>query len=69
MGSGIRGGQTIGHFDSNCFGQPVDLVSGEVNSTNGTSLLPGNLGATLLTLGDVDPQKYTAALPIQAIIS
>jgi hypothetical protein len=69
MGSGIRGGQTIGHFDSNCFGQPVDLESGEVNSTNGTNLLPGNLGATLLTLGDVDPQKYTAALPIQAIIS
>jgi hypothetical protein len=67
MGSGIRGGQTIGHFDQNCFGQSIDLQSGELDS-NGTKLLPGNLGATLLTLGDVNPQKYTDALPIQAII-
>ena len=67
MGSGIRGGQTIGHFDHNCFGQSIDLQSGELDS-NGTKLLPGNLGATLLSLGDVDPQKYTDALPIQAII-
>ena len=68
MGSGIRGGQTIGHFDNNCFGQSINLQSGELNA-NGTKLLPGHLGATLLTLGDVDPQKYTDALPIQAIIS
>ena len=67
MGSGIRGGQTIGQFDPNCFGQSIDLQSGELDA-NGTKLLPGNLGATLLSLGDVNPQKYTDALPIQAII-
>ena len=54
-------------FDNNCFGQSINLQSGELNA-NGTKLLPGHLGATLLTLGDVDPQKYTDALPIQAII-
>ena len=44
MGSGIRGGQTIGQFDPNCFGQSIDLQSGELDA-NGTKLLPGNLGA------------------------
>lgn len=69
MGSGIRGGQTIGHFDTNCFGQAIDLDSGEVNPTLGTKLLPSHLGATLLFLGDVEPQKYTDALPITAAIN
>ena len=68
MGSGIRGGQTIGQFDPNCFGQSIDLQSGELDA-NGTKLLPGILGELLLlSLGDADPQKYTDALPIQAII-
>ena len=37
MGSGIRGGQTIGQFDPNCFGQSIDLQSGELDA-NGTKM-------------------------------
>ena len=57
MGAGIRGGQTIGGFDEYCFGRPIDLASGELYS-QGTALLPGHIGATLLTLADVDPYAY-----------
>ena len=51
----------------NCFGQSIDLQSGELDS-NGTKIIDRKFGGyTLLTLGDVNPQKYTDALPIQEI--
>jgi hypothetical protein len=57
IGSGIRGGQVVGGLDEYGQGRTVDLESG-ASAQGGTSLLPEHLGATLLTLGDVDPAAY-----------
>ena len=68
IGSGVQGGQTIGGYDSYCFGQKVNLATGSV-SDNGVSLVPGHLGATLLHLADIDPTEFVVdAEPIWAAI-
>ena len=68
VGSGIRGGQTIGALDAYGQGQPVDLSTGAIRS-DGTALLPEHLGATLLALGDVDPDEFVeGSSPIDAVI-
>jgi hypothetical protein len=54
LGSGVQGGQVIGAMDENFQGLPVDLRTGELRS-DGTGLVPGHLGATLLALGGEDP--------------
>ena len=67
IGAGIEGGQTIGGFDEYCIGQPINMQSGLVSET-GVLLTPKEVGATLLTLADIDPTQYTDSDPIQAII-
>jgi len=68
VGSGIQGGQTIGGLDANGQGRPIDLGTGIVNDS-GTSLLPEHIGATLLTLGDVDPDEFLESTsPIAAVL-
>jgi hypothetical protein len=52
FGAGVRGDVHVGGYDEGGFGRTVDLASG---GDGGVSVLPGNLGATLLALGDVDP--------------
>ena len=69
VGSGIQGGQTIGALDAYGQGQAIDLGTGAIRST-GTALLPEHLGATLLTLGDVDPEEFIGdAQAISAVIA
>ena len=67
MGAGIEGGQTIGGYDEYCLGQPTDLLSGQIQE-NGTLLTPKEIGATLLTLADIDHKVYLDSDPIQAIL-
>ena len=57
LGSGIEGGQTIGSFDTNCFGRKIQLSTGEVSET-GVSMTPAHIGSTLLQLADIDPGRY-----------
>lgn len=54
IGAGVAGGRVIGGMSDVYAGRPVDLVSGEPDDA-GTPLVPGNLGATLLALADIDP--------------
>ena len=69
VGSGIRGNQTIGALDLYGQGQPIDLETGIVRD-GGTALLPEHLGATLLALGDVDPEEFLdSPRPIEAVMS
>ena len=69
VGSGIRGNQTIGALDLYGQGQPIDLETGIVRD-GGTALLPEHLGATLLALGDVDPEEFLdSPSPIEAVMS
>ena len=67
IGSGVQGGQSIGGYDDFSLGLPVDLNSGEVDQ-EGTPLDCNNIGATLLTLADIDPAEFTSANPIYAAI-
>jgi hypothetical protein len=54
MGSGIRGGHSVGGLDAYGRGQRVDLGTGDVSDA-GVALTPGHLGATVLTLAGLDP--------------
>ncbi len=48
IGSGVRGGQTIGSWNEDLTGAPLD----------GETIMPGHIGATLLALADVDPGEF-----------
>lgn len=67
-GSGIRGGQTVGGYDSSWYGQPIDFATGEPDA-GGESITCGAIGATLLALGDVDPGEWVpSSAPITALM-
>ena len=60
MGAGIRGGQTLGGVDSAGRGASIDLRTG---GDGATPLVAGHLGATLLTLGGLDPAAFIGDVP------
>lgn len=67
-GSGIRGGQVIGGYDDAWYGQGIDRTTGEV-VTDGESITCGAIGATLLALGDIDPEEWVpSSEPIAALM-
>jgi len=69
IGSGVRGGIAVGGYDEQCAGQRVDLSTGEVSDA-GVSMVPDNLGATLLALAGVDPtEHFPNAAPIDALLA
>ena len=49
IGSGVRGDQIVGAYDSDCYSQPVSLQTGEVTS-NGVYLLPFSYRIHLTTI-------------------
>jgi hypothetical protein len=57
LGSGVAGGQVVGEMDEDFLGRPIELGSGE-STASGVALQAAHLGATLLALGDVDPEPY-----------
>lgn len=60
LGAGVRGGQVVGGFDADWFGVPVD---GRVPTT-------ADLGATLLTLGGVDPESEgLSGSPLEPVLA
>ena len=68
IGSGVQGDQTIGGYDEYCFGKKINLSTG-APSNSGAHLLPGHLGATLLTLADIDYRAFIYdAEPIYAAL-
>ncbi len=60
VGSGVRGGTQVGGYDDTLDGLTVDPSTGEPDP-GGAPLTPDALGATLLTLADVDPARYLGA--------
>lgn len=50
IGGGVAGGSTVGAWNEDLRGEPVE----------GETLLPGHLGATLLALADIDPAEFVA---------
>ncbi|MSQ02720.1 MAG: DUF1501 domain-containing protein [Myxococcales bacterium] len=57
VGGRVRGGRAIGAWQDGMQGGAVDLASGDVDAT-GTMLSPSHLGATLLSLMDIDPAEF-----------
>lgn len=69
VGSGIRGGVSIGGWDEAWYGQSVDFATGDVTE-DGEPVSCAALGATLLALGDVDYAEYTKGTgPITAVMA
>ena len=68
VGAGVAGGQVLGAYNGDTFaGEPISLATGEV-SAHGESLVPGHLGATLMTMADIDPAEFVSESPIEAAI-
>ncbi|MFT5585214.1 MAG: hypothetical protein ACI9VR_002802, partial [Cognaticolwellia sp.] len=67
IGAGIRGGRAYGALDDQARGDKIDLSTGQASNT-GESFSAKNLGATLLALGDVDPERYIQSGPLTAVM-
>ena len=68
IGAGVAGGQVLGGYSGETFaGEPISLATGEI-SAHGESLVPGHLGATLMTMADIDPAEFIPESPIEAAI-
>ena len=61
--NGGQGGRTIGGYNSQVLGRPLDLETGDVFE-GGIKLKPQHLGATLLAMADLDPLDFGNASPI-----
>ena len=61
--NGGQGGRTIGGYNSQVLGRPLDLETGDTYE-GGIKLKPQHLGATLLAMADLDPLDYGKAGPI-----
>jgi hypothetical protein len=70
VGAGVRPG-VVGSYDDRLAGAAVDLEDGTARD-DGTVLGPGNIGATILALADVDPGPWVEggeAAIIRAMLS
>ena len=68
IGAGVAGGQVLGGYSGETFaGEPISLATGEI-SAHGEALVPGHLGATLMTMADIDPAEFISESPIEAAI-
>jgi len=69
IGAGVAGGQSIGGLDDNGHGHPINLSTGQ-SSLSGVSLTGAHLGATLMSMGGLDPSDFLFdILPITAVMS
>ena len=67
FGAGIAGDRVAGSYTESGFGGGVDLATGGEGTE---ALLAAHLGATLLTLGDIDPLEVgITASPITALLA
>jgi hypothetical protein len=67
-GAGIAGNRVIGDFDDGFYGMNIDVSSGDTFE-DGTVLSAESVGATLLTLADIDPSEYVSGVdPIEAAL-
>jgi uncharacterized protein (DUF1501 family) len=68
-GPNLAGGRVIGAFDALFYGKPVDFATGEV-AEGAATLDAAALGATLLTLADLDPAEHLGAVePVTAALA
>jgi len=69
LGPGLAGGRVVGAYDDGFYGMGLDPHSGQPD-VSAPLLSAESLGATLLTLGDVDPADYVPTVePITAVLA
>ena len=69
VGSGVRGGFTVGATDDGLIGLPINYQTGMADTSNGTMLGTENLGTALLKLGGLDNEKVLPGIePLTAIL-
>ena len=69
VGPGITGSRVVGGYDTYFNGQTVDPTTAEV-AVGAPPLSVENLGATLLTLGGVDPAAYIrGGVPLSGVLT
>lgn len=69
FGDGLVGDRTVGGWDSNWYGQPIDSASAEVDEA-GQILSAEAVGATLLALADVDPAEFVSGVePLTGVLA
>ena len=69
MGPGLAGGRVIGGFDDLYYGRSVDPTTGDVVD-DATSLSADVVGATLLTLADIDSEEFASGItPISGALA
>lgn len=56
IGAGVAGGTMVGEYDDEVFGRSIDPNTG-APSTSGVKMESRHLGATLLALADIDPDR------------
>jgi uncharacterized protein (DUF1501 family) len=67
-GAGVQGDAVAGETDDSFLAMPIDLGTGRANNA-GVLIGTEHVGATVLTLGDVDPQPWLPGVPaIDALI-
>ena len=68
VGPSVTGNRTVGGYDSQFFGQPINPETAEL-STSGQVLSAEMLGATLLHLGGIDHTQYVRGVsPLYGIL-
>ena len=69
VGRGITGDRVVGAYDDSFYGKGLDPVTGETDR-DAPLLSAEALGATLLSLGDIDPAEYVPTVdPITAVLT
>ncbi len=69
FGDGLAGDRTVGSWDENWYGRPVDPASAEVDEA-GQTLSAEAVGATLLALADIDPGAYVSGVePLTGVLA
>lgn len=68
VGPGVTGGRVVGGFDELYYGHTVDPTSAEIGGS--TVLSAESLGATLLSLADLDPAEHLPGIaPLSGVLA
>jgi len=68
-GPGITGDRVVGGFDESYYGLTIDPDSGETEE-EATNLSSDVVGATLLTLADIDSEEFASGIsPITGVLT
>lgn len=69
FGAGLDGDRTIGGWDENWYGLPIDPASGEPDEA-GQVLSAESIGATILAMADLDPGEFVSGVdPVEGVIA